>query len=585
MIRNDNIQLRRSSAVWRVFGVLLILACVAIAGAVLWRARHKTESQSEPTFRVERGPLTISVTQSGTIRAIKQEIITSEVEGQTTIIYLIEEGTRVSKGDLLVQLDDSALKDRLVEQQIKVENAEAAYIRARETLEVTKIQAESDTFTAELNYRFAQEDLKEYEEGAYKQELREAESRITLAEEELQLAARKLEWSGKLFQEKYISQSERDADALAYKRAQMNVELARAAKNLLENFTHQRKLDKLQSAIPQSRRALEIAKLRARANIVQAEADLKAKEMEWRQQKEKEAKILDQIAKTKIVAPRDGLVVYATSARPPWWRGGSEPLDVGQTVRERQELIYLPTADRMLAEIQVHESNLDKIRVGQSAIMTVDALQGRVFTGKVTRIAPLPDAASVWMNPDLKVYRTVVEIEGDQPDLRVGMSCMVEIIVDRYEDALYIPLQAIVRVNGKPTVYVRKGKRFEPVPVTIGLDNNRMVHVLSGLEAGQEVLLAPPLQVAAVGGEKTSGNGAISTEAMRVMVEQSRRAAHTNGVERSGEEESPVSGGPGSDRREEIRRRLESMTPEERERLRREWRARRGGTEGPPVQR
>ncbi|MCX7592002.1 MAG: biotin/lipoyl-binding protein, partial [Kiritimatiellae bacterium] len=128
---------------WRILIVLLI-GTVGTVLLAFGRFGRRAEAGGEPTFRVTRGPLTISVIQSGTIRAIKQEVIISEVEGQTTIIYLIEEGTRVSKGDLLVQLDDSALKDRLVEQQIKVENAEAAYIRARETLEVTKIQAESD---------------------------------------------------------------------------------------------------------------------------------------------------------------------------------------------------------------------------------------------------------------------------------------------------------------------------------------------------------------------------------------------------------------------------------------------------------
>src|SRR4030042_4058983 len=64
-----------------------------------------------PTFAVKRGPLRISVTESGTIQAREQIILKCEGEGRTTLLTLVEEGTRVKKGDLLVELDASALID------------------------------------------------------------------------------------------------------------------------------------------------------------------------------------------------------------------------------------------------------------------------------------------------------------------------------------------------------------------------------------------------------------------------------------------------------------------------------------------
>lgn len=470
-------------------GATLLLLLIAV-----W-VRHTRSTEKDdgaPTAEVRRGPLTISLSLAGTIKATAQEIIKSQVEGQTTLIYVIEEGTRVKQGDLLVELDASDLQDRLIEQQIDVKNAEADFVRAREGLAVTRNQAESDIALAELTARFAKEDLQQYTEGMYKQEQMQADSRITLAEEELQLAQKQLEWSEKLYGEAYISQADRDSDRLAANRARLDLELAKADKFLLENFTHTRKVAQLTSDVSQAERALERVKLKSAADIVQAEVGLEAKESELMQQRGKEVKVGDQIGKTRITAPREGLVVYATSANFSW-RGNTEPLETGQSVRERQELIYLPTADEMMTVVHVHESNLDMVRVGLPVVISVDALPGRQFVGKISKIAPLPNAASMWMNPDLKVYPTEILIDGRHPDLRTGVSCLAEIVIDRYEDALYVPIQAVVRVEGHPTVYVESKTGVTPRRVEVGLDNNRMIHVLSGLADGERVLLAPPL--------------------------------------------------------------------------------------------
>jgi len=576
---------------WQKTRSMLLLAAgiVVVLGAVgvltLTRPFGSAIAQgAQPTFRVGRGPLTISVVQSGTIQSLEQVSLKCEVEGQTTLIYLVPEGTQVKQGDLLVELDASRLEDDLIQQQISVDNADAAFVRARETLAVVRNQAESNISKAELDYQFAQEDVKQYVEGLHPQELKEAESNITLANEELERAAEKLKWSERLYQEKYISQTEFEADRLTHKRAQLNYELAVAALRLLTDYTSPRKLAELESNVEQMQMALERVKLQANADIVQAEADLKAKETELRQQRSKFEKIERQLARTEIRAPRDGLVVYATSVQRGGRRMRREPLEEGQAVRERQELIYLPSADSMMAEIQIHESSLEKVSVGLPVRLTVDALPGRIFTGHVAKIAPLPDAQSAWLNPDLKVYPTQIHLDGVLPELRTGMSCQAEIIVEQHADALYVPVQAVLRVGNQPTVYVRAGNEFRPQSIEIGLDNNSMVHVLAGLELGQDVLLTPPLEAAgeARQSEAAAGPMAGTEDAQGADAPQpgpsedaagrppGAPAGADGGGARAGE---PEPGEPGRRRfgemseqeRAKLRERFQKMSPEERE--------------------
>lgn len=481
-----------------LIGVIIIVILLAFA----FSGKDDVSVSTMPTFVVRKGPLRISVTETGSIEAREKIIVKSEVEGKTSVISLVDEGAKVKKGDLLVELDSSALLDLNVDQEIKVQNTEAAFVSARENLAVIKNQAQSDVDKAQLTYDFAVLDLKKYCEGEYPNQLKEAESRITLAEEEVARAKEKLEWSKKLYAEQYISQTELQADELSEKKKMLDLELAKNDLDLLTNFTHKRNLAQRESDVSQAEMALERTRRKAKADIVQADANLKAKESEFKRQQDKLEKTKTQIEKTKIYAPVDGVAIYATSSSsggPPHMRR-TEPLEEGQMVRERQDLIHLPTSAGYNAEIGVYEASLDKVRKGFPAIITVDSLPGEQFTGRVKYIAPFPDARSAFLNPNLKIYSTTIEIDtdGKRELLRAGMNCTAEIIVEQYKEAVYIPVQAVIRVGGRPTVYVIKGDKLESREVELGLDNNRMIRVISGLEPGEIVSLAPPLTQAAV---------------------------------------------------------------------------------------
>lgn len=590
MAQKSNSQLK-----WRkIWPAALVAAGILVVGGTLLLTQTPglgAAAETAPTFVVQQGPLTISVIESGTIKAQDQIALKSELEGQTTLIYLIPEGTPVEEGQLLAELDSSKLRDDRVEQEIKVDNAQASYIQAREDLAVVKNQADADVSKARLTRDFAQEDVIKYEKGDYPQKLREAESKITIAREEKERAEEKLNWSERLYGEKYISQTELEADRLTHKRAELDLQLAVAARELLESYTYKREMAQLTSDADQARMALERAELKANADIVQAEATLKAREAEFEQQKNKLAKVEEQIRKTKLVAPRPGLVVYATSTRTGGGRGGmTQPLEEGQTVRERQELIYLPSTQAMMAELMIHESSLEKVQVGHPVEVTVDALPGKTFTGRVKSIAPLPDAQTMFMNPDRKVYTTRVHLDGDNPDLRTGMSCKAEIVIQRLPDALYVPIQAVVRVAGQPTVFVRDGNAFRARTVETGWDNSSMAHIVSGVKAGEVVTLTPPLDTgttrfaaAAPAAAPASPQAPTSAPAATSRPAGERRQRSPDG-EASDEERAArrarFQNMTPEEREAEMRKRMESMTPEQREEAIRRMRERQPGQGG-----
>ncbi|MEX2382637.1 MAG: hypothetical protein WD490_09670 [Opitutales bacterium] len=525
---------RRGHFLWPL---LIGVGVLGLGGlAVGWLRSEGSTAYAGPTGTAQRGDLTISVTESGSLRNRDQVIVTNRVEGRTAILWIIDEGREVEEGDLLVELDSSEREDELVESRIELQNAEADFIRAREQLAVTKNQNESDIAEAELTLRLAKLDLARYlgqqdmmddfgltltlpaeaqtvpaaleteappegagpaesqgaAEGDYAQQRERLLSEIELAREELARAEQQWEDSKQLAERGFVTELEVEGDRLAMERGKVDVKLAEGQLHLLENYTHRRDMEQFQSDVIQAERALERVKLTANSNLVQAQADYDSAEQEVDEERREYEDDKLQLEYCKIYAPAAGMVVYETSANQDR-RGNNEPLQAGIEVRERQELIYLPSSEGMIADVTVHESSLDRIAIGMPAIVRVDARRGSVFEGAVRRIAPMPDAQSIWLNPDLTVYETQIEVNAGSRELRTGMSCQVEIIVDELVDIVYVPLESVTRYGDRHYVYVTTPQGPQARRVEIGMDNNRVVHIKEGIEAGEIVLLAPPI--------------------------------------------------------------------------------------------
>ena len=146
----------------------------------------------------------------------------------------------------------------------------------------------------------------------------------------------------------------------------------------------------------------------------------------------------------------------------------------------------------MAVKVNVHESDIKNVKVGQNVRVRVESFADKSLKGKVTKVAVLPDSENRWMNPDLKVYETTVAIEGIHEWLKPGMSAETEIMIKRLSDAIYIPLQSVVPQKGILVCFVIENgepvaREIETADVTI-----EYIVVISGLSEGELVLIRPP---------------------------------------------------------------------------------------------
>jgi len=245
---------------------------------------------------------------------------------------------------------------------------------------------------------------------------------------------------------------------------------------------------------------------------------LKSAQAQYNVQLRHRKELMEQLEKCTIYAKRPGLVVYG-GGEERYWRG-EEQIREGATVRERQSIITIPDMSKMSVNVRIHESYIKKVKKGQKARITLDAFPDEVLEGEVTYVAVLPDSENRWMNPDMKVYRTTIAIEGAREWLKPGMSAKADIAVDQLDDVLYVPIQAVVSEGGRRRCYVVNGRGLEPRDVEVGQFNDSFIEIKGGLSEGDMVSLRPP-------GRDTQLPGSEGQEPQPVMPTVSEAAPST----------------------------------------------------------
>lgn len=475
---------------------------VVLAVLLIWFfSRSSSDTQVLSFYEVRRGDFLISLVEGGTVEALNEVVIRSEVEGTARIIYIIPEGSYVKKGELLVELDSSAAQDSVNQQLIAVEKAQFALVQAEQQLAIQKSTVESEVQAADLKVEFAQTDLDKYEKGEARQLLRNAQMQTNTVFENLKISEERLEWSKKLYEKGFETKGNLDRDSLAVTQARMNLEQAQEELRMLEVFDHPKKLRTLQAALQEAKDNLDRVKLQGERRLSQFTADVASQKRTLELSQKKLERDQKQLLAAKITAPQSGLVVYATGGN----RFSNESLiEEGAVVRNRQELIKLPDISAMKLQVKIHESHINNVRRGQPAFVVLDSLPDRRFAGHVSKVAPLPDSSSRWGNPNLKVYATEILITDPLPDTKPGVSARAEIIVTNLPSVLTVPIQSVTTRQGKQVVFLASNPT-QPVPVEVGLYNTKFIEVSKGLEPGDRVLLSPPFDTE----EKDLGGGII----------------------------------------------------------------------------
>jgi macrolide-specific efflux system membrane fusion protein len=228
----------------------------------------------------------------------------------------------------------------------------------------------------------------------------------------------------------------------------------------------------------------------AQADVDMAESEVKTRRATVAQAKATLATAADQLRYSRIVASMDGTITQRTI------RPGETVVPGFAATLDDRSLMVLSDLSALIAKTELNQIDVAKVRLGQRVTLTLDALPGKTFKAKVTKIAP---ASTLPKGKDVEVFpiEATLEPEGTQV-IKPGMTADVKIHVETKPGVLKLPIEAVIKEKGKSyanriTDDPRGGGRTKQsrVEVKVGARNDREIEVTDGLHAGDRVLIRP----------------------------------------------------------------------------------------------
>ena len=405
-----------------------IIGLVVLAlGILLYnKFKPKEEAPNYITTPAKTGDIERNVMASGKVKALNTVDVGAQVSGEVTRLY-VDVGDEVKKGDLIAQIDQVTQKNTLSNQQATLEQGRAGLQ-----------SAQAEYYSRKAGLESTQADLAS----------READ----------------------------LKQAISDYDRL-------RPLLAQDAISQQEVQTAKTNVDKARASVAAAKAAIKTAQ----AAVVTAQANIASNEADIRKAETNLSTASTDLGYTTIRAPIDGTVVAVVTEQ-------------GTTVNANQAaptIVTLADLSTVRINAQISEADVINVKAGMPVYFNTIGNPDQKYDAVLTAIEPAPEQISTTSSTDSAIYYIgYVEVPNPERRFRIDMTAQVYVVIDKASNTLMVPSAAIRKGGGSDSspngTYVRVLKADESVedrPVKVGIDNRVNAQILSGLKAGEAVII------------------------------------------------------------------------------------------------
>lgn len=453
----------------KVITVVIVLA--VITGIWFAYSRYREEQQALAmsnlqTVRAERGDLTATVGATGTVRANQTTILAWQTSG-TVEEVLADVGEKISAGQVLARLKQTSLPQTVIMATVDLVNAQKALDELLEPASGLALsQAEQAINRADKAVRDAERRVRNLQSTASQIDIDQAQANMVLAKTVMDRA-----WSE---YEPYVNKPEDNlvrATLLSkYAQAKKDYENAARLYNNLRGTASEFDQNMAKSDLAVAEAQLQDAEEAYERLLAGAEADdIAAAEARI-------AAAQATIDMHRIAAPFEG-VITDIQIKP------GDQVSPGAVAFRVDDLAHL------LVDVRVSEVDINRIRAGQEATLSFDAIPGKEYHGVVREVALVGSA-----NQGVVDFIVTVELSDYDEAVKPGMTAAVNIVVNELQGVLLAPNRAVRLRDGQRVVYVLKNGVPEPVRIVLGASSDTVSEVQEGdLKVGDEIVLNPPV--------------------------------------------------------------------------------------------
>ena len=454
---------------WLVIGSV-VLVMIAIAG--FFGIRQMTASAAPAvraqTSNVQRGTLVATVSAAGNVATPEEATLAFQTTGRVAKVN-VQVGDLVKKNQTLLELDMTDLELSLKTAKTNLASSQASLDQTKANLQFALRNAQSGLASSQANL-----DAAKAKNTQNPNQLVVAKAQLdkaTVALQQAQGAYNRISWRGDVGLTTEATNLQNAT--IEYQSALANYNLTAATINDSVLKSAQAQLDKDQIALEQAQKNLDTQLRTAQAAV---EKDQVALEQAQRN-----------LEKARITAPFDGIV-------------STVAFSVGDSAGTGTAVTVVDLAT-LQVKVTIAEVDVAKIKVGQAAQMTMDALPGKTYNARIIAIGPVATITQGVVN-----YPVTAVVSNNDGMVKPGMTANLAITVEQRDNVLLVPARAIRTQGNQRTVTVQYKGQSIPVPVTVGLTNETSAEITSGLQEGDVVTLNTTTTRATGGG---MGPGAV----------------------------------------------------------------------------
>ncbi|HEX4753746.1 MAG TPA: HlyD family efflux transporter periplasmic adaptor subunit [Solirubrobacterales bacterium] len=513
--RRKRLPLPRRPLEWGL--AIVAIALVAIAITSLGSSSSSSSAATKRTTTVGKGVVQSTVSGNGTLEPAQKVELSFGASGEVTKIF-VKSGQKVTKGEVLAEVDSSSARASLASAKASLLEAEEAVETSEEAeVEAEEEEAEETAYDGGATTEF----IGLMSENGTAATKSEGESTSTSSATEGTTGTAATEEEGAAEKEE-ASKSGKGTEGSTSGKA--NEGATKTAKPAAEEKAAPAEEATTEKATPEVTKSVSsggestsgeatggatssggatggasISLPTAEANLREAQLSVKSASQEVRE--------------TTLRAPISGTIASISGAVGETVTGGSssgggtsEASSFGAAGGESSSsgsgsgsaFMVLAQLSRLKMEVSFSESDIGKVRKGQTATVSVDSLEGTELSGEITKVSVLPSEEG----SSVVEYPATIVLTQSAKGLRAGMSASAEVVVEQVKNAITVSSEAL---SGKSVTVEEEGKEVTKT-VTTGLEGDETTQIISGLKVGDTVVL-PEAKVATAtaGGEGESG--------------------------------------------------------------------------------
>lgn len=484
------------------------------------------------TASVESGDITQRLSLVGSIEARSQVLVFAKIPGKIEKLN-VEIGDSVNKNDVLAVVEHEELKLSVKQAEAALKAAKAGLNQAQklskikvmsqvrqakaglaaakagyeQVKDISATRTDTQIAQAEAGLEAIKANLQKIKEGAREEEKKQVKATVKQAKAGLDNAESNYERMQKLFEQGAISKQTFEGIETQYTVAKAQHKAAIQQLELVKKGAREEDIQAVEAQVKQAEAGLKLAKkmantkswekdiARAKAGVEQAEAGLEAA-MALKDAKSWETEITG--AETSVEQAKVGLELArkklsdATITASISGIVSKRNVDLGDMASPQAPIFEIVDMDTVKAKVSVIESDLHKIKVGNEARVSVDAVSEEV-KGEVTNISPT-------LSPKTRNATVEITVENPEHKLRPGMFAKASVIIEKHTSVSLVPSSAVVYEDEKPFVYtvaeVAKTSgniniaKMVSVQTGFSSDSEDMIEIISGLSSQDKVVVA-----------------------------------------------------------------------------------------------